>query len=91
LFSQNFNPIGSLTASALVAALPLLALLITLGGLKWRAHWAGAMAFVIALCAALVGYHMPFGQVLDAGLFGAAQGLLQHPVDHRHSHLESTT
>jgi len=34
------------------------------------------MAFVIALCAALVGYHMPFGQVLDAGLFGAAQGLL---------------
>ena len=76
MFSQNFNPIGSLTGSALVAALPLLALLITLGGLKWRAHWAGAMAFVIALCAALVGYHMPFGQALDAGVFGAAQGLL---------------
>ena len=76
MFSQNFNPIGSLTGSALVASLPLLALLITLGGLKWRAHWAGAMAFVIALCAALVGYHMPLGQVLDAGVFGAAQGLL---------------
>jgi len=34
------------------------------------------MAFVIAICAALVGYHMPFGQALDAGVFGAAQGLL---------------
>jgi len=29
LFSQNVNPTGSLTVSALVAALPLLALLIT--------------------------------------------------------------
>jgi len=76
LFSQNVNPTGSLTVSALVAALPVLALLITLGGLKWRAHWAGATALVIAIGAALVGYHMPFGQILDASVFGAAQGLL---------------
>jgi lactate permease len=76
VFSQNFNPTGSLSVSALVAALPLLALLITLGGLKWRAHWAGAMALVIAIGVAIAGYHMPAGQTLDASVFGAAQGLL---------------
>jgi len=31
---------------------------------------------VIAIGAALTGYHMPFGQILDASVFGAAQGLL---------------
>jgi lactate permease len=76
LFSQNFNPTGSLTVSAVVAALPLLALLITLGGFKWRAHWAGAAALVIAIGVAVAAYHMPVGQTLDAGVLGAAQGLL---------------
>ena len=79
MFSQNFNPTGSLTVSAIVAALPLLALLITLGGFKWRAHWAGAASLVIAIGVASAAYHMPFGQTLDAGVLGAAQGLLKAP------------
>jgi lactate permease len=37
-FHQNFNPTNHLWLSALLAALPLLALLGLLGGFKWKAH-----------------------------------------------------
>src|SRR5215469_9156481 len=36
VYHQNFNPTGHLWLSALLAALPLLALLGLLGGLRWR-------------------------------------------------------
>jgi len=76
MYTQNLNPTGSLTVSALLASLPLLALLVTLGGLKWRAHWAGATALVISIGIAIVAYHMPLGQALNAGVFGAALSVL---------------
>ncbi|WP_028925281.1 L-lactate permease [Pseudonocardia acaciae] len=76
MYVQNLNPTGSLTLSALLASLPLLALLIALGGLKWRAHWAGAAALVISIVIALGVYKMPVGQALDAGVFGAALSVL---------------
>ena len=41
MYTQNLNPTGSLALSALLASLPLLALLVALGVFKWRAHWAG--------------------------------------------------
>jgi lactate permease len=76
VYVQDPNPTGSLTLSALFAALPLLALLITLGVLKWRAHWAGAAGLGIALVVAVGVYHMPIGQTIDAGIFGAALSFL---------------
>jgi lactate permease len=76
VYTQNLNPTGSLTLSALLASLPLLALLVTLGVFKWRAHWAGAAALVISLEIGLAIYHMPIGQALDAGVFGAALSVL---------------
>ncbi|MBO0875017.1 MAG: L-lactate permease, partial [Pseudonocardia sp.] len=54
----------------------MLVLLITLGGFKWRAHWAGAMSLAVAIGVAIAGYHMPTGQTVNAGVYGAAQGLL---------------
>jgi len=76
VYTQNLNPTGSLTLSALLASLPLLALLFTLGGLKWRAHWAGTAGLVISIGIAVAVYHMPLGTTLNAGVFGSALGVL---------------
>ena len=41
MFRQTLDPAGSLTLSALLALIPLVAVLVLLGGLRWKAHWAG--------------------------------------------------
>jgi len=80
VYRQNFNPTGHLWLSALLAALPLVVLLVLLGGLRWKAHWASLAALVVAVLVAILpgstGFHMPAGLALDAGLFGAARGAL---------------
>ena len=39
-YTQHFDPVGnSLFASTIFAALPLIALFVLLGGLKWKAQW----------------------------------------------------
>src|SRR4051794_9636412 len=75
-YTQHFDPVGdSLFASAIFAALPLIALFVTLGGLRWKAHWAALTALVVAILVAVIVYSMPFGQAVDAGIEGAAFGL----------------
>jgi len=76
VFRQTLDPAGSLTLSALLALIPLFAVLVLLGGLKWKAHWAGIAALVISIVIAVAGFGMPIGQTLDAGLFGMANSVL---------------
>ena len=80
MYRQNFNPTGHLWLSALLAFLPLLVLLFLLGGLRWKAHWASLVALLVGLLVAVLpgslGFHMPLGLALDAGVFGAARGAL---------------
>ncbi len=76
MFRQILDPAGSLTLSALLALIPLLAVLVLLGGLKWKAHWAGIAALAISIVIAVAGFGMPIGQTLDAGLFGMANSVL---------------
>jgi lactate permease len=76
MFHQDLNPTGSLTVSALLALLPLIALLVLLGGFRWKAHWASLVALVISLAIAVFTFSMPVAQALDAGLFGAALSIL---------------
>jgi lactate permease len=76
MYKQVLDPVGdSLFASAIFAALPLIALFILLGGLKWKAHFAALASLAIALIVALVVYSMPAGQALDAAVLGACFGL----------------
>jgi lactate permease len=75
-WTQNYTPIaGSLTASALVAAIPIFALVVMLGVLRRAAWQAALVALASALVVALGVYHMPGGLALAATLFGAASGL----------------
>jgi lactate permease len=76
VFRQTLDPAGSLTLSALLALIPLLAVLLLLGGLRWKAHWAGIAALVIAIVIAVAGFGMPVGTALDAGVFGVANSVL---------------
>jgi lactate permease len=76
MYKQVLDPVGgSLFASALFAALPLIALFILLGGLKWKAHFAALASLAIALIVAIVVYSMPVGQAADAAILGACFGL----------------
>jgi lactate permease len=76
VYHQNFNPTGHLWLSAVLAALPLLALLGLLGGLRWRAHWAGLASLVVAILVAVFSYKMSIGDALNSGAYGAARSVL---------------
>jgi lactate permease len=76
VYRQNFNPTGHLWLSALLAFLPLLVLLVLLGGLRWKAQWASLAALAVGVLVAIFGFKMPVGLALGSGLFGAARGAL---------------
>jgi len=75
-YTQHFDPVGnSLLASTIFASLPLIALFVLLGGLKWKAQWAALASLLVAILVAVIVYSMPVGQAVDSGLEGAAFGL----------------
>ncbi|TSI19701.1 L-lactate permease [Brevibacterium aurantiacum] len=71
MYTPEIAPLAdSLLWSSLAALLPLLTIFVTLGFLKWKAHWAGLAAVIVALIVAIFVYGMPVGL---AGL-SASQG-----------------
>ncbi|MEU1792343.1 L-lactate permease [Streptomyces sparsogenes] len=76
MFVQQLEPVaGSLSLSALVAALPLVTVLALLGGARMRAHYAGPLGLAVAALAAWLAYDMPAGQTLSSAAQGALFGL----------------
>ena len=71
MYTPDLAPLaGSRMLSSLVAILPLLTIFVTLGVLRWKAHWAGLSALAVAgLVAALV-----YGMPLDLVALSASQG-----------------
>ncbi|MGW3846003.1 L-lactate permease [Streptomyces fagopyri] len=71
MYVQQVEPVAdSLGLSALVAALPLVIVLVLLGGVRMKAHLAALLGLLAAALVALFAYGMPVGQTLS----GAAQG-----------------
>ncbi|MFF3000350.1 L-lactate permease [Streptomyces sp. NPDC057950] len=76
MYVQEVEPVaGSLGLSALVAALPLLIVLVLLGGVRMKAHLAALLGLLAAALVALFAYGMPVGQTLSSAAQGAAFGL----------------
>jgi len=76
VYVQELEPVAdSLGLSALVAALPLLIVLILLGGVRMKAHLAGLTGLLAAVLVAWLAYRMPLGQTLSSAAQGAAFGL----------------
>ena len=75
-FTPEIAPVlDSLTVSALVALVPLVTIFVTLGLLKWKAHWAGLTAVAAAILVAVVFFGMPAHLAALAATEGAVFGL----------------
>ncbi|WP_329598343.1 L-lactate permease [Streptomyces pseudovenezuelae] len=76
MYVQELEPVAdSLGLSALVAALPLVIVLVLLGGVRMKAHLAGLTGLLAAALVAWLAYGMPLGQALSSAAQGAVFGL----------------
>src|SRR5881392_3076901 len=74
-WTQIYEPLGSAWLSTIVAALPIVLLLGTLGILEWSAPKAAALGLVSALAVAIFVYRMPWQMALASAGYGACFGL----------------
>lgn len=74
-WTQVYTPLGSLWLSALVATIPVFALLAMLGIFHVRAHIAALIGLALALLIACIVYGMPAKLAFAAAGYGAAFGL----------------
>jgi lactate permease len=72
---QDYQPAGGLWVSALLAALPILVLLVALGVIRLSAHLSAALALLTALGVALLLYGMPAGLAFDSAAMGVVFGV----------------
>jgi lactate permease len=76
MWSQIYDPFGSMILSTAVAALPVIVLLGGIGILELRAHVAALLGLAAALAVAILAYGMPVKMAGLAAAYGAAFGLL---------------
>src|SRR6476660_1870741 len=74
-WTQTYDPLNSVWLSTIVAALPIVLLLGTLGILEWSAPKAAALGLASALGVAIFVYHMPWHMALASAIYGACFGL----------------
>jgi len=75
MWLQNYAPLVNLPVSAIVAALPVFALLILLGVFRRPAWMASLAGLAAAAVVAVACYRMPVAAMLSATAYGAAFGL----------------
>ena len=76
VWQQVYNPFGSMVLSTLVAAVPVLVMLVGLGFLHLKAHIAAGAGLVSAMVIAVLAYGMPAEMAGKAALLGGLTGLL---------------
>ncbi len=76
MWSQVYDPFGSMYVSAAVAAIPIFVLLGAIGIFEIRAHVAAALGLLAALTVSIAVYEMPVQMAAMAAVYGAAFGLL---------------
>ncbi len=75
IFQPDTNPLGAQWLSALVAAVPVIAMLVTLGGLRWKAHLAGPFSWLLAVLVAVTAFGMPALTALATSAHGFVYGI----------------
>lgn len=76
MYVPDLDPIASsLLWSSVIAALPLLTVFLTLGVLRWKAHWAGLSGLLVALIVAIAAYRMPVHLAVLSGTEGFVFGI----------------
>ncbi|MGW6281377.1 L-lactate permease [Kribbella sp. NPDC055071] len=72
---QDYQPAGPLWLSALMAALPVVVLLVALGIARRSAPLSAGLSLLTALVVALLGYGMPTGLAFDSAAMGVVFGI----------------
>lgn len=75
-WQQIYDPFGNMVLSTLLAAVPVVVMLVCLGFLHIKAHIAAGLGLVSALAIAVLGYGMPAEMAGKAALLGGFTGLL---------------
>ena len=75
MWPQVYDPLGNTALSTLVAALPIVILLGTLGLLRVRAHHAALLGLLASLAVAIAVFGMPASMAVSSAIYGAAFGL----------------
>lgn len=75
MWSQVYDPLGNAALSTLVASLPVVVLLGTLGVLRFSAHAAALLGLGTSLGLAILVFGMPPSMALNTAVYGAVYGL----------------
>lgn len=75
-WQQIYDPFGNMYISTLLAAVPVVVMLVCLGFLHIKAHIAAGLGLIAALAVAVFAYGMPADMAGRAALYGGFTGLL---------------
>ncbi len=75
VWSQIYDPLGNIFASAFLAIIPALLLLVLIAVFNVRIHLAALIALVACLALAVGFYHMPVAYAAAGTAYGAAYGI----------------
>jgi lactate permease len=73
-WTQQYDPLGHWWLSTIVAAVPVVVLLVALAVLRIKAHWAALLGLAASALISIGVFHMPIGMGARAALYGAAYG-----------------
>ena len=76
IWQQIYNPMGNMILSTLLAAIPVVVMLVGLGFMHMKAHVAAGLGLLSALLVAVFIYGMPIEMASKAALLGGLTGLL---------------
>ncbi|MDP9340243.1 MAG: lactate permease LctP family transporter [Acidobacteriota bacterium] len=76
-WTQNYNPAGHWWLSTLIAAIPILVLLILLAGFKVRPHLCAIAGAIASMVIAILVFGMPARLAVTSFLYGGAFGFLK--------------
>ncbi len=75
MYIQNYDPLGNIWLSALVALLPILLFFLSLVVFKLKGHIAGLLTVALSIIIAVLAYKMPVGMVASSFLYGFLYGM----------------
>ena len=76
VWQQVYDPFGNMVVSTLLAAIPVVVMLVALGFMHIKAHIAAGLGLVAALVVAIFAYGMPADMAGKAAMYGGLTGLL---------------